>query len=512
MKKYTGPWTEKQLKHLLRRCLFGVTLEDYNFFKGKSMEQCLEILVDTSSNPIPPIYYMDEKTETVKEYEWEHHIAEMVRFTSVLTSNFLSMINQPRNVGERMVLFWHNHFVTSYQTTKSGVYTLQYFMLLRKHVTGNFKQLLREITSNAQMLIYLNGNENNKSAPNENYARELQELFSLGKGPESGYNEDDVHAAAKVLTGWKVRDETFSTYFDPGIHDTSDKAFSAFYNNHIIKGISGINGAGETDELIEMICKQHEVSKFMCRKLYRWFVNSNIDQHVEDTIITPLAEILIKSGYEVKPVLEAMLSSDFFYDPTLVGGIIKSPIDFMIGLIREFNLKDDAADTNPNSLMVVPFWSAFMAGKMGQEIGSPPTVAGWPAYYEYPLFDKEWLTSGIFGQASWVDTVTTLDRSDPEATIHLDLIAFIKTLSNPGNSSHWLAETMNMFYPLATGTAQIEYLQKLIDTGSVYKENWNDLWAKHCADKDNAELLLEVKTRLKNTFQNLLTYPEYKIR
>lgn len=512
MKKYEGPWTDTQLKHLLRRTLFGVTLADHRFFLGKSMDECLDILLDTSANAIPPVYYDDQRTETIKEYQWDHHSERFVKFTAVLISCFMPMMHQPRNIGERMVLFWHNHFVTRYQTTESGVYTMQYFQLLRKFVTGNFKQLLREITTNVQMLLFLDGNKNNKNAPNENYARELQELFSLGKGPGSRYTEADVHAAARVLTGWVVDHEHFIARFDPGIHDTSDKIFSSFYHDHVISGKEGPDGQTETDELIEMICRQPEVSKFMCRKLYRWFVNSNIDAHVEEQIISPLAKLFVASGYEVQPVLRALLSSDFFYNPDLIGGIIKSPIDFMIALIREFDLKNDPADIEPTGPMKVPFWAAYMAGKMDQEIGSPPTVAGWPAYYEYPLYDKEWLTSGIFGQAAWIDRVTSLDRSDPEQTIHLDLISFVRSLAHPADAVQWLAETADLLYALPPGEEPMKYLQKLADTSHSYPGSWSEVWTRYIAATDNEALATEIKKRLRDIFQNLLTYPEYKIR
>ena len=512
MNKYHAPWTEKQLRHLLRRCLFGVTLEDYNFFKGKNMDQCLEILLDTASNPLPELYYMEPKTQTVKVYEWEKFKAYMIGRVGLQASCILPMINQPRNIGEQMVLFWHNHFATQFNTTKSGVYTWQYFLLLRKYVAGNFKKLLREMTTNVQMLVYLNGNMNNKDAPNENYARELQELFSLGKGPKSHYNEEDVHAAAKVLTGWKVNEEKFFSFFDPNIHDTSNKSFSAFYDNHKIKGRSGAEGAQETDELIDMICAQQEVSKFMCRKLYRWFVHSTIDAGVENNVIMPLAEIMLKSNYEVKPVLMAMLSSDFFYEPGLIGGIIKNPLDFTIGLTREFNLKNEESDKRPEGFFEVPFGIAFLAGNMGQEICNPPSVAGWPAYYEYPLYDKEWLTSAVFGQASLINKLTSLDRSNPDDRGHLDLLAFVKTLSNPGDSEQWLTEAMSLMYAVPSGPGQIAHLHNLLDTGPKFTEKWNELWRKYSADKDNAELLVEIRIRLKNAFINLLTYPEYHLK
>jgi hypothetical protein len=513
MKKYQGPWTETQLRHLLRRSLFGVTMDDYDSFKEKSMDQCLDLLLNTTNNSIPPLYYMDLKTMTIKEYKWETYITYMIGRVGLTSSCILPMIYQQRNVGERMVLFWHNHFATQFNNTKSGGYTWQYFVLLRKYVTGNFKILLREITTNPQMLIFLNGNLNNKTAPNENYARELQELFSIGKGPASHYTESDVHAAARVLTGWKINDDKQVSYFDADIHDIGDKTFSAFYGNHVIKGRSGADGAQETDALIDMICAQPETAKYICRKLYRWFVNSNINDVVETEIITPLAEILVKSDYEVKPVLQAILNADFFYDPGQIGGIIKSPLDFLVGMTREFDLKNDLmADTREEAFFVLPFTIDCYTTDMGQEVCNPPSVAGWRAYYEYPLYDREWLSSAIFGHMTWVNYVTSLDRTDPEATLHLDLIAYIRRLGTPADSRKWLTEAINQLYTMPPGSGQVAFLQNLLDTGPNYHEKWNTLWSLYEANKNDSDLLMEVRTRLKNTFLNLLTYPEYKIR
>jgi hypothetical protein len=513
MKKYRGSWTEKQLRHLLRRCLFGVTLDDYTFFQGKNMDQCLNILLQTGSDSLPPLYYKDLKTRVMKVYQWGDYNRNMPDSVSVKASCIFPMINQRRNITERMVLFWHNHFATRYDSTKNAVYTFQYFLLLRKHADGNFKNLLREMTTNIQMLLFLNGDQNNKDAPNENYARELQELFSIGKGPESHYDENDVHAIAKILTGWKIEDDKLSSYFDPNFHDASDKVFSAFYGGQTIKGRKGIEGSQETDDLIDMICAQEEVSKFICRKLYRWFVHSTIDEQVEANVITVLSEILIKSEYEVKPVLMALLSGDFFYEPHLTGSIIKSPLDFMVGLTREFKLINDEIDTQrQEGFLEVPFNIAFIAGKMGQDICDPPSVAGWPAYYEYPLYDREWLTYAVSGRAFWINALISPHRPDEDFILRLDLVSFIKTLSNPGNATQLIAEAINLLYAIPSGPSQISYLQNLLDTGVKVNEKWNELWQKYSLDKSSSELILEINTRLKSTFLNLLTYPEYQIR
>ena len=141
--------------------------------------------------------------------------------------------------------------------------------------------MVNGVTKNAGMLIYLNGDKNAKTAPDENYARELQELFTLGKGPGSKYTEADVKAAARVLTGWRVERFGVTSYFDATRHETGDKVFSSFYNDTTIKGKSSAAGANETDELVDMIFQQNEVAMYLCRKLYRYFVYYDIDTTTE---------------------------------------------------------------------------------------------------------------------------------------------------------------------------------------------------------------------------------------
>jgi uncharacterized protein (DUF1800 family) len=141
------------------------------------------------------------------------------------------MLNQERNLTEKMTLFWHNHFATQSYIYSDARYAYKHNALLRANAFGNFKALTRAVTTDPAMLNYLNGNTNTKNAPNENYGRELQELFTVGKYPTPWYTEDDVKAAAKALTGWKIDANAITSYFDDTKHDTTDKQFSSFYGN-----------------------------------------------------------------------------------------------------------------------------------------------------------------------------------------------------------------------------------------------------------------------------------------
>ena len=148
------------------------------------------------------------------------------------------MINQDRSIREKMLLFWHNHFATETVDVGNGNLLYKHVNLMRTSALGNFKQLVRDITLDPAMLVYLNGRFNTATAPDENYGRELQELFTIGKESNPNYTEADVKAAAKVLTGWRVDTNlnTFPSYFTSSRHDSTNKVFSSFYNNTVITG------------------------------------------------------------------------------------------------------------------------------------------------------------------------------------------------------------------------------------------------------------------------------------
>jgi uncharacterized protein (DUF1800 family) len=189
------------------------------------------------------------------------------------------------------------------------------------------------------LVAMFKANQNTKTAPDENYARELQELFTIGKNLSSHYTEEDVKQAAKVLTGWRTNRTTITSFFDSPKHDTGNKTFSAFYNNTVITGKTGANaGIDELNDLLNMIFQQQEVAKYIVRKIYRFFVYYIIDESVETNVIVPLANVFRNNNYEIKPVIETLLKSEHFHDPLNSGCMIKAPIDHVIGLARQTNL------------------------------------------------------------------------------------------------------------------------------------------------------------------------------
>ena len=319
---YKGNWGDPQLLHLIRRTLFGVSQKDYNFFSGKNLQQCLDVLLTQSPEPPPPVNDYNDETFTDPEVPfgktWVYASfgdpegpQDDKRVTNLKEWWVNLMMHQDHSLTEKMTLFWSNHLAAQMFLMKDARLDYGYVALLRSHSLGNFKKLVREVTTNPGMLEYLNGNVNTAAAPNENYARELQELFTVGKGADSHYTESDVKEAARVLTGWQDDDKPegggILPVFNAALHDEGNKQFSAFYEHTVIKGKKGQEGKTETDELIDMIFKQRETAKYVCRNLYRWFIYYDIDKTIEGDIIEPLADVFIKNNFEIKPVLKHRL-------------------------------------------------------------------------------------------------------------------------------------------------------------------------------------------------------------
>jgi len=351
---YSGTWTAKEVAHLLKRTMFGAKKADINHFLGMTPSAAVDELLNVPvSLPAPPLKNYDNTdidaadadTTVAQGATWVNTIsndgnANGNRVLSLKGWWIGTMINQDRSIREKMTLFWHNHFSTETAEYEKGTYGYRYNTLLRQSAVGNFKKLVKDMTLNVAMLRYLNGYLNTYTAPDENYARELQELFTLGKTNTPNYTEDDVKAAARVLTGWRIKPEDESVFFKPEAHDKTNKTFSSFYGGKVIAGRADATGGdAEIDDLINMIfSKSVEVSEFIVKKLYTWFVYYTIEPDTLNNVIKPLAQQLVSSNWEIKPVLATLLKSEHFFDPLSQGCLIKSPLEMIVMIMREFDV------------------------------------------------------------------------------------------------------------------------------------------------------------------------------
>jgi len=409
-----------------------------------------------------------------------------------------------------MVLFWHNHLVTEHPGLDPR-HLYRYNVVLRKNALGNFKTMIKDITLNPAMLVYLNGNKNTAGAPNENYGRELQELFTMGKGPNSKYTESDVQAAAKVLTGYDIDSTTLNYVFKSTKHDTSNKQFSAFYNNTVITGRSGAAGEQELDDLLTMLFNQTELSLFICRKLYRFFVYYTIDQNIETNIIEPLAAIFRNNNFDIKPVLQALFKSEHFFDALNIGCHIKSPVDFLIGICREF----DVVFPNSTTYYVDTYalWRVFIttALDLSQELGNPPNVAGWPAYYQEPQFHQLWINSNSLPRRNlFSDTIISAGFTKNGKKIVIDPIAYVAKLNNPSDPNELINESLMNLFMISISQESKNYIKtQFLLSGQSSDSYWTTAWTNYISSPTNTTYKNVVFTRLQPMFKYLMALSEF---
>lgn len=523
---YTGSFTQVELQHLLKRTLFGASKEDLKYFGGKALAEVLNELLNPATTPVlPPLKeYATSTTATLPDTAiaqgttWVGDINNDGTVQSQRRASFKKwwmgrMINQDRSILEKMTLFWHNHFATEMNDVSNAQYIYKHHQLLRTQALGNFKTLTRAVTVDPAMLVYLNGQLNTRTAPDENYAREIQELFCCGKGPDSLFTEADVKAAARVLTGWRNNATTVTSFFDPNRHDTNPKAFSSFYNNTVIAGRTGATaGDIELDELIQMIFNVQEVAKYICRRLYRWFVYYDIDASVETNIITPLANIFRTNNYEIKPVLKALLQSEHFFDTLSRGCQIKSPVDLVVGLCREMTVK---FPVSTDYISNYGHWNYMISwvSNMQQNIGDPPDVSGWKAYYQEPQFYQIWINSDTLPKRNqFTDIMVVNGYSFSGNRIQVDGLSLIRTFSNPAEPNILLNELIGHLYRIDLSEASKAQIKRdILLSGQSSDHYWTDAWNLMISNPSNTANTTTVRNKVRDLIKYLMNLAEYQL-
>lgn len=523
---YAGQWTENEIIHLLKRTMFGAKKQDVDYFKTRTIAQTIDELLNPSAPlPAPPVKEYDSSgaltqpdTNIASGQTWVNDVNNDGTIQARRRASFKkwwmgNMVNQDRSIREKMTLFLHNHFSTETDTISEGTYIYNHHSLLRSNALGNFKTLTRAITLDPGMLVFLNGQYNTGSAPDENYGRELQELFCCGKGTASQYTETDVKMAAKVLTGWRIDNKTFSSYFTSSRHDITSKQFSAFYNNTTIVGRTGATaGDQEIDDLLNMIFSANEVAKYICRRIYRWFVYYEIDDAIEANIITPLANIFRSNNYELKPVLNALLGSEHFFDPAIMGCQIKSPVDMVVGMCRELNVQFQA---NTDYTSNYGFWNflVYWTAIMQQNIGDPPDVSGWKSYYQAPQFYEIWINSDTFPKRlQFTDSMCLSGYTFNSKKIIVDGIAFAKTLSNPSDPNILIDDTLKYLFRIDLSVASKAQIKRDILLGGQATDGyWTEAWNLYISQPTNTANTNLVKNRLRDLLKYFMGLAEFQL-
>ena len=358
-------------RHLLNRTGFAANTPEINEFSQLTREAAVARLLGwTDRAPTVPApdwtrapYEPPPRLALLSDAERKEYQRRLISEGRDLKAWWMAeMLTTTSPLTEKMVLFWHNHFTSSLRKVRMPLLIYRQHMTLRRHALGNFRELLQAVARDPAMLIYLDGAASRKEQPNENFARELMELFTLGEGR---YSEQDVKEAARAFTGWSLNRDTGEFLFRRGLHDEG------------MKTVLGVTGPHDGAALLEILLARPETAEFIVAKLWREFVAAEPDRGE----VRRIAGIFRTSAYDIRTVLRELLTADAFYAPRYRGNLVKSPVDVVVGTLRQFRMA--VADPLPYALT---------AGRLGQDLFAPPNVKGWP------------------GGDTWINATTLLSR------------------------------------------------------------------------------------------------------
>ncbi len=373
LQPYSHALGERAAAHLLRRAGFGGTPDEVRRYAGMHARDAVALLLAVPSpSSIAPPRELDDlarpvsmATDPIQRMMVRREMAVAPRQQrrrqgreAILALQLWwlnRMLTTTAPLQEKMTLYFHGHF-TSRGTPLFPWITYNQNALFRRSALGNLRQLTRDVSKDAAMLMYLNGAQNVASHPNENYARELMELFTLGV---DNYTENDVRDSARAWTGWRVDRRADTVTFDASLHDAGEKTFL------------GRTGNFDGDDIVDIIFAQPQCARFFATSLLNWFLYNDPEPELVDRV----AALLRRHDFELAPLVGTLLASNVFYSPRAYRALVKSPVEFVIGTYKALGLS--AVDQ-----------SALPAlQQMGQQLFYPPSVAGWPG-------GENWLTSG----------------------------------------------------------------------------------------------------------------------
>ncbi|MEN5308698.1 DUF1800 domain-containing protein [Chryseobacterium cucumeris] len=450
-------------KHLLWRAGFGVGINQIDDLKNKNIKTLMnelfkeesfsEITYDTP-DPVSVADYMNSTAPAEKKKEMQRINREQ---NNELNLNFLnSIVNSKEQMREKMAFFWHGHFASRVQNPR---FNKQLLNTIRKNALGNFRDLLFEISQSPAMLNFLNNQQNKKDHPNENFAREVMELFTMGRG---NYTEKDVREGARAFTGWSY-DKEGNFKERKNLHDEGSKTFL------------GKTGNFDGNDVLNIILEQKTTAQFITTKIYKFFVNEKPDQE----IVNQLSANFYHSGYDIKKLMTEIFSSTWFYDQKNIGNRIKSPVELMAGIMRILPMHIQ----NPENLIVYQ-------KLLGQMLLYPPNVAGWP------------------NGKSWIDSSTLMLRLQvPQIWSGLRPLEYSPRQDDDIDMGMKSRETaLNKSFKNPNITIDWDRIEKLF----AYK-NCEDYLLQNTQSLDMNSVSNFSDKSIKMTVINLMSTPEYQL-
>jgi len=597
--EFTGTLGIKRATHLLHRASFGATKQQIDNFATLTPASAMGQLF-TNGLPDPKLP-VDAKTNA----DWllngptdansgDGDLQEFFKgwfLAQMLSQGIPSSQSLAYSTREKVVFFIHT-VLTTIQTkvdsSRALYFQNQLYRLFAfdksKDTRFNFKNLTKKVSVDNAMLRLLDGNLNVNGSPNENYARELHELYTIGRGLEGSvppitdagdyfvYREQDIQSAAKVLSGWEIlnlglkgvgavpvnggpananmpidpdtnlpRGKVKGSITNASGHDNSVKQFSdRFGNAQITPDPTLTNGNNATeasalkelDDLIELIYSKTETAKNICRRIYRFYVYHNITPDIDNTIISEMAATFQASGYKIQPVLEELFKSQHFYDGDIgvnddsFGGIIKSPLDLMIGTFRFFNVQLPDFSSSPQSFYDKTNDLISRLTLMGMHFYEPFDVAGYDAYHQYPIYHRSWISTNYLTRRYELIKNLTIDNLSEPGALQIDIIDFVRTnFSNTtaSNARSLIIELAKYLLPI---TDNLTYDTAVDDTSGLTAERMNyflsaflgtiDLnpeaaWTTRWGTGSNFANVDTVRGQLQSLFNAMMQSPEYQL-
>lgn len=449
-----------KIAHLLRRAGFGFSLRKN--YEGNVQQVYQELLNQSSKFEKLALHHADVITPLsitgLTPEQRKTLLAELAANVKLLNLEWIKLMGRTEGqLREKLALFWHGHFAVR---TRGYEHVTLYINTLRSNALGNFRTLLMEISKEPAMLKFLNNQQNRKSSPNENFARELLELFTLGRG---NYSEKDIKEAARSFTGWGF-DRQNSFVFRKFQHDFGEKHFL------------GKTGNFTGEDVINIILEQKQTAHFIAAKMYRFFVNETPNPEV----IAHLGNIFYDQNYEIKPLLSAIFESEWFYEEQNRGSLIKSPTELMIGIHRTFGV----SYSDPQPLLVIQ-------RLLGQMLFFPPNVSGWA------------------GNRNWIDNSTLPLRMNLASLLAHSGQINVTPKSNDNDemdyseSSRFLNKNLNCSF-------NWELFNTRFNMNSP-KENWASLCQNLLAIRESETPLQPSNNDLNTMALYLTKLPEYQI-
>lgn len=431
----------------MRRAGFSCDAQELQQRVEKGLDATISELVNYESQP--------ELDDLFDPYARDQYSSTPLTFTEIQNFWIHRMVKSPRPLQEKMALFWHGHFATANSKVNNTGYMIRQYLFLRDHALTDFRSMLQGISRDPAMLVWLDNIYNTKRAPNENYAREVMELFSLGIG---NYTERDIKQAARAFTGWQIKNDRF--WINIQDHDFSNKS---------VLGVSGrLNG----DDVIDILVARPQTAQFMARKLLRFFASES----PSGEWVNRIAQVFRSSQGNMRATVEAIFRSNEFYAPTPSNRQHKSPAEFAIGAVREMNAPVANSIIGKHMRM------------MGQDLFNPPTVKGWD------------------GGENWINTSTMLAR--------INFAGYLAGVRAGDFSTTKLYNTL-LSSGVSTAADVVEYCQTRLHGLPLATETQNVMVSYLNSTSSGVTGPFKLSTRsvdykVRNTIRLALSSPEYQ--